>query len=217
MKNHPDAVKCPLCPEILLKKFLQDHIRLQHNQMSSVKNNVQPSIFEVLKNVKYSKPAEIRLSREEDKDPLSEPCGERNARLFELPQNCPDCNKTYANWKSLASHLRNVHKKKSVTDPTKTPEKVMALKQLKALNPASKNWTKVRGTNALQQAIKAIKEDGMNISQAAKMFGLSRSTLQRYINGNFKDKTYSSSGLDSVGTNSVSFFFNLRLKGNKNY
>jgi len=45
MKNHPDAVKCPLCPEILLKKFLQDHIRLQHNQMSSVKNNVQPSIF----------------------------------------------------------------------------------------------------------------------------------------------------------------------------
>ena len=165
--------------------------------------------------MKYSKPAEPQISLEEVRDPLSEPFDEGNARLFELPQNCPDCHKTFANWKSLASHLRNVHKKKGVTDPTKTPEKSMALKQLKALTPKSNNWTKVRGTNALQQAIKAIKEDGMNISQAAKMFGLSRSTLQRYINGNYKDKTYSSS-MDSVDTNSFSIFFNVRLKRNKN-
>ena len=38
----------------------------------------------------------------------------------------------------------------------------------------TKRWSKVRGSDALQQAIKAVKEGGMSHSVAARMFGISR-------------------------------------------
>ena len=148
----------------------------QHNQMIPLKNDAP--IHEVLKNLKYLKPVALKTSVDGDQDPLSESSVDVTEPPLQLDpnnvpcpvslHNCPDCPKTFATRRHLVIHFRNVHKKKASKISAKT-----------------KTWSKVRGSKELQQAIKAVKEGGMSCSSAARMFSISNSTLQTYVNGTY--------------------------------
>ena len=151
-------------------EFSEEHVLVQH-QVASFPSTPQQPMHEVLKNLKYLKPLAPETTNNGDQDPLLESCGEGIECTPELPleinpnsipcpvslHRCPDCPRTFTQRNNLLQHVRKMHNKKAAD-----------------IGAETKRWSKVRGSDALQQAIKAVKEGGMSHSVAARMFGISR-------------------------------------------
>ena len=151
-------------------EFSENHV-VQEHQVAPFPSTPPPPMHEVLRNLKYLKPLALKTTNNGDQDPLLESHGEGIECTPELPleidpnsipcpvslHRCPDCPRTFTQRNNLLQHVRKMHNKKASD-----------------IGAETKSWSKVRGSDALQQAIKAVKEGGMSHSVAARMFGISR-------------------------------------------